>query len=79
VNWNKDLGCYEPCATCLEIALDAAYSGGFSPDDEEIEEEIGDAFGDGTAPILDVESYRSVFDHSDAGSLADERFDNEYT
>lgn len=31
VNYNEDLQQDEPCTTCLDVALDAAYSGGFSP------------------------------------------------
>lgn len=26
---------YEPCSTCLEVALDAAYSDGFTTEDDE--------------------------------------------
>lgn len=33
VSYNEDLQGYEPCTECLDIALDAAYSGGV-PDDE---------------------------------------------
>lgn len=33
--WNKDIDTYEPCGTCLEIAMDAAYSDGFQYDDDE--------------------------------------------
>lgn len=36
VNYNQDLGMDEPCTTCLDVALDAAYSGGFSPFGEEV-------------------------------------------
>jgi hypothetical protein len=32
VVFNKVLGEYEPCTTCLTAALDAAYTNGFSPD-----------------------------------------------
>ena len=33
--WNKDIDTYEPCGTCLEIAMDAAYSDGFQYDDDD--------------------------------------------
>lgn len=32
VVFNKELNAYEPCFTCLEVALEAAYSGGFTED-----------------------------------------------
>lgn len=34
VEWNNDIQTFEPCTTCLDIALDAAY-GQHRPDDEE--------------------------------------------
>lgn len=34
VVWNDDLDDFELCTTCLDIALDAAYSGGFNEYDE---------------------------------------------
>ena len=34
--WNSDYKKWEPCGECLEISLDAAYSGGFSPDYEKL-------------------------------------------
>lgn len=63
VSWNKDLGEYEPCAVCLEIALDAAYSGDFKADEEVSEEIPDDIFP--VAPILEADQYRSTFDGSD--------------
>ncbi len=33
--WNKDVGEYEPCTECLEIAYDAAFSDGFSRGDDD--------------------------------------------
>lgn len=51
--FNKELNEREPCSVCLEIALDAAYSGGFSHDEE--------------SPVLiEEDEYRSYFDHCDA-------------
>lgn len=34
VVWNKELDAFEPCAYCLEAAMDAAYSDGFQHDDD---------------------------------------------
>lgn len=35
VIYNEDLKAYEPCTTCLDIALDAAYSDGYKTEDDE--------------------------------------------
>lgn len=35
VTYNEDLQGYEPCTECLDIALDAAYSGGVPDDDRQ--------------------------------------------
>ena len=35
IQFNTDINAWEMCSTCLDIALDAAYSGSFSYDDEE--------------------------------------------
>ena len=36
ISFNKDIGAFEPCGQCLEIAFDAAFSDGFSrPDDDD--------------------------------------------
>lgn len=34
INYNEELGDYEMCTTCLDIALDAAYSQGFQTEDD---------------------------------------------
>ena len=36
--FNTDIDTYEPCSTCLTVALDAAYSQGFSPDGETLDD-----------------------------------------
>jgi hypothetical protein len=51
VVFNKDLNDYEPCYTCLEIAMDAAFSQGHHRPDDEIDDE----FGDGIVEILDTD------------------------
>jgi len=53
---------YEPCSTCLEIALDAAYSDGFIKDDDEyilLDEpnEDTDPFGVIMIEYKDTENY----------------------
>lgn len=42
VNYNDDLKTYEPCTTCLDVAMDAAYSQGYKTEDDEfyIEEDF---------------------------------------
>ena len=58
VVWNKEggklpgTGAYEPCSTCLEAAMDAAYTDGFVRGDEEQFEELGDV-DDPEVAILD--------------------------
>lgn len=55
VVFNKGLNDYEPCSTCLEIAMDAAFSQGYHRPDDEIAVEIGDEFGDGIVETLDTD------------------------
>lgn len=57
---------YEPCATCMDVIIDAAYSDGFTKEDPLDDPELQEAFGDGAVETLDIETYRSVFDHCDA-------------
>lgn len=33
--WNEELGAWELCSTCLEIAMEAAYCDGFQTEDDE--------------------------------------------
>lgn len=67
VIFNKDLigrdgrvGAYEPCSTCLDIAMDAAFSQGFQGGDEENYEELGDDdLGSGEVETLDRDAFNS--------------------
>ena len=34
VTWNKELNSFEPCTVCLDIAMDAAYSNGYTTEDD---------------------------------------------
>lgn len=47
---------FEPCGTCLEIALDAAYSDGFAhPDDEPegaVDPDFDNSYGDSTDIVV---------------------------
>ncbi len=36
IQWNPDYKSWEPCGTCIEIALDAAYSDGYSHEEDVI-------------------------------------------
>jgi hypothetical protein len=49
VSYNEDLKAYEPCTTCLDIALDAAYSQGFHTEDDEFEYCVDEEFDAGAA------------------------------
>jgi hypothetical protein len=40
ISWNKELNDWELCGTCLDIAMDAAYSDGFQYDDDDYNEYI---------------------------------------
>jgi hypothetical protein len=55
ISWNKDIGSWEPCAKCLEVAMDAAYRGDFIHD-EDVELGELDAETDGTVPIVDAQT-----------------------
>lgn len=66
INLNKQSGEFEPCGLCLEIALDAAFSGDFKPDDSLDDPELNSKFGSGAVETLDEDTYRSYYDHSDA-------------
>jgi len=52
-SFNEDLQQNEPCTTCLDIALDAAYSGGFSPFGEDVTKVGVDAEWDDDGGSLD--------------------------
>jgi hypothetical protein len=57
--WNKELGAWEICSTCLEASFDAAYSGGFSPDGD-LEE--GPSYG--SVETLEPDDQYDLFDTS---------------
>ena len=59
---------YEPCAPCMEIILDAAYSDGFVKEEPLEDIEVED---DGIVDTLDLDEYRSTFDHCDPGYSSD--------
>lgn len=46
IQWNEDLKTYEPCVTCLDIAMDAAYSQGYDYDEEEYTPVLDGEFDD---------------------------------
>lgn len=52
IQWHKEMKDWEVCSTCLEVAMDAAYSGNFAHEDED-------------TVLLDDETYRSYYDHCD--------------
>ena len=59
VHWMPETESFDCCSICLEIALEAANCG---HDSDEIDE---DAAAGEENEILDVETYRTVFDHCD--------------
>jgi hypothetical protein len=65
VVWNKEggklpgTGAFEPCSTCLEAAMEAAYTDGFVRGDEEKFEELGDLDVDSDVETLEVGSWHS--------------------
>lgn len=68
---------FEPCATCLDVIFDAAYSDGFHKedplDDPELNEDGFDGleFGTGAVETLDPGAHLSFFDQSDTGFQGD--------
>jgi hypothetical protein len=58
---------FDCCSTCLEVAMDAAYCDGFVKEDPLDDPELEEQFGNGATEILDPDTYRSTFDHSDYG------------
>lgn len=64
VVWNVDLNTYEPCTTCLDIAMDAAYSNGFKTENDEydlfVEPEFDGQFESVQVPIDPEEQWRTV-------------------
>ena len=42
-SFNEELETFEPCTVCLDVAFDAAFSNGFSRDDEDKYVILGDA------------------------------------
>lgn len=68
VVWNKDINTYEPCSTCLEVAMDAAYSQGFTPDGDPLDDpEMEAEFGNGVVETIDPDFQRD--DYGDAGDI----------
>lgn len=35
ISYNEDIETFEPCSTCLDVIMDAAYSDGFLTEDDE--------------------------------------------
>lgn len=60
--WNKDIKTYEPCNTCLEIAMDAAYSQGFKCDGDPLDDpEMQEEFGNGAIETIDPDFQRDEY------------------
>jgi len=62
IQYNSDGHFYEPCGTCLEIAMDAAYSDTFQYD-EDVVTVLDPAFeGDATDVVYPPRKYKEDFD-----------------
>lgn len=59
----------ECCATCLEIAMDAAYSDGFT------REVLSKVEGSDEVETLEEDTYRTAFDCCDAHGCTEDRDD----
>lgn len=66
---------FDCCATCLDVALEAAFSDGFQKEEPLDDPELEELFGDGLLPVLDPDTYRSVLDHCDASYFVDNEED----
>lgn len=65
--WNGEIQAWEMCATCLEVAMDAAFSQGFSPDGEPLDDpEMEAEFGNGSVETIDPD-----FQRDDYGDFTD--------
>jgi len=67
VLFNKEIDAFEPCSTCLDIAMETAFSQGFHKPDDEIPVEVGDIYGDGIIETLDSDVFSSSY--GDAGDI----------
>ena len=48
IAYNEELGAFEPCSTCLEVIMDAAFSGGYQDTGDESVILVGEqSFGEG--------------------------------
>lgn len=36
INWNDDLPGWEPCGTCLDVIMDAAFAGNYEDEEERV-------------------------------------------
>lgn len=62
VVYNIELQTWEMCSTCLEVAMDAAFSQGFSPDGDPLDDpELQEEVGNGAAETLDPDFQRDEY------------------
>jgi len=56
--FNKEINTFEICPNCLSIALEAAFTGDFSPDNMTLDDpDFVEEFGEGVIPTLDSDVY----------------------
>lgn len=60
LTWNEELGTWELCTVCLDVAYDAAFSQGFAYDEEDWTFVVDDGFDVMTVPPYSKESYNEV-------------------
>ena len=59
--YNRQIGEYEPCSTCLTAALDAAYTNGFSPDEPLDDPDLQEKHGSGAVETLESSTWASDY------------------
>lgn len=55
ISFNKSIGAFEMCGTCLTISLEAAFSDGFKPSEDE-DAQIDPDVDEGLASISDADT-----------------------
>lgn len=70
IQYIQEIKTFDCCSVCLDIAMDAAYSGDFKRNEENIEElddDIEPEFKfDGEVETLDMDTYQSTLEGGDA-------------
>ena len=77
VIWNEDLKTFEMCTTCLDISLEAAFSGDFKRQEKDHDPIFEEENGDGEVEIL--EDPGLLFSYNDSSdSYQPDIYESEY-